>query len=209
MSSQEFVLEADPVNNESLETALKHLSEYNENGSDCSLDSLRNNIEKATGKTIDLEDFGAAWSFYKSNQNNKTNVMIDAGPSVQYDFYEAIINLFLSCGVKNLKARYFDSSTGSKVAWKYKDGKLEEDEIEIEDKHIVFTGKMVEGTREEMEELAKSEGAIVQKAVNGKTNILVIGENVGQKKLEKAKALNVQIITEEEFMDIIEYGAGV
>ena len=79
------------------------------------------------------------------------------------------------------------------------------DEISIEDKYIVFTGKMEEGSREEMEELAETYDAIAQRQVNSRTDILVTGKNVGKKKIEKAKALNVKIITEEEFMEMIEF----
>ncbi len=64
---------------------------------------------------------------------------------------------------------------------------------------IVFTGKMVRGTRSEMQELARGLGARVQSSVSGATDILVCGEKVGAKKLEKARALGVHIISEEEF----------
>lgn len=79
------------------------------------------------------------------------------------------------------------------------------DEInDIENLYIVFTGKMSEGTREDMEEMAEEQDAVVQKSVNSKTDILVIGEKVGEKKLSKAKELGVEIITESEFLSRIE-----
>jgi NAD-dependent DNA ligase len=77
-------------------------------------------------------------------------------------------------------------------------------EIDIEDEHIVFTGKMTNGTREEMEEMAEECGAIIQKSVNGKTTILVVGEKPGASKLNKAKELDVKIISESEFNRIVE-----
>ncbi len=72
-------------------------------------------------------------------------------------------------------------------------------EMDIEGEFIVFTGKMQNGTREEMEELAGDSGAFVQKSINSKTTILVVGEKPGASKLNKAKELNVRIISEFEF----------
>ncbi len=66
-------------------------------------------------------------------------------------------------------------------------------------KKVVFTGKMNSGTREDMQEKAIAAGALVQTAVNGKTDYLICGENVGAKKIEKAKSLNVKTIDEDTF----------
>ncbi|GAB6096360.1 NAD-dependent DNA ligase LigA [Desulfatiferula olefinivorans] len=70
-------------------------------------------------------------------------------------------------------------------------------------KGIVFTGKMTRGTREEMQDLARRLGAQVQTAVSGKTDVLVCGENVGAKKMEKAGQAGTRILTENEFYDLI------
>ena len=59
-------------------------------------------------------------------------------------------------------------------------------------------------TREEMEELAEEYGAMVQKSINGKTTILVVGKKPGASKLDKAKELNVRIISEVEFNNIVD-----
>ncbi len=70
-------------------------------------------------------------------------------------------------------------------------------------KGIVFTGKMLQGSREEMQDSARKLGAKVQTAVSSKTDYLVCGEKVGEKKIEKAKGLNVQIISEDQYLDMI------
>jgi NAD-dependent DNA ligase len=77
-------------------------------------------------------------------------------------------------------------------------------ELDIEDEYIVFTGKMQNGTREEMEELAEEYGANVQKSINGKTTILVVGDKPGATKLNKAQELDVKIISEADFYSIVE-----
>ena len=71
-------------------------------------------------------------------------------------------------------------------------------------KGVVFTGKMSRGTREQMQAAARQLGANVQSAVSGKTAYLVCGENVGQRKLEKARKLNIECISEDEFFKLIE-----
>lgn len=60
---------------------------------------------------------------------------------------------------------------------------------------VVFTGKMLQGNRKEMEADAKSKGAIVQSSVSSKTKLLVCGENAGSK-LAKAEKLGIEVITE-------------
>lgn len=66
-------------------------------------------------------------------------------------------------------------------------------------RYMVFSGKMVQGSREDMQAKARKLGANVQTSVNSKTDFLVCGENVGASKLDKARKLGVQIISEADF----------
>ena len=88
-------------------------------------------------------------------------------------------------------------------------GNEDEDGV-LSGEHIVFTGKMTEFTREEMEADARTQGAQVQSSVNGKTTILVCGEKAGSKR-KKAEALNekagktqVRILDEAEYLALLE-----
>ena len=67
-------------------------------------------------------------------------------------------------------------------------------------KLIVFTGAMKSGSREELKSQAKALGARIAASVTGKTDILVIGENVGAVKMNDAKEKGVEIITEDEYL---------
>ncbi|MDC9715251.1 MAG: helix-hairpin-helix domain-containing protein [Gammaproteobacteria bacterium] len=69
-------------------------------------------------------------------------------------------------------------------------------------KKIIFTGKM-QSSRDEMKKYAKSIGVQVQSSVNTKTNYLVIGEKVGQKKIESAKKFGIEILSEMEYLAMI------
>jgi DNA ligase (NAD+) len=58
--------------------------------------------------------------------------------------------------------------------------------------------------RKEAQEMAEANGAKNISAVSGNLDILVVGENAGSK-LDKARKLGtVQILTEQEFMDLIQ-----
>ncbi|MBA4368423.1 MAG: DNA ligase [Desulfobacterium sp.] len=73
----------------------------------------------------------------------------------------------------------------------------------IAGKGIVFTGKMKKGSREDMQVQARKLGANVQTTVSGKTDYLVCGADVGDSKIRKAQIVNVKIITEEEYFQIV------
>ena len=69
-------------------------------------------------------------------------------------------------------------------------------------KHVVFTGKM-RGSREDMQEQARAQGALVQGAVNSKTDFLICGESVGASKLAKARQFGTAILQEDEYLRFI------
>ena len=66
-------------------------------------------------------------------------------------------------------------------------------------KKLVFTGSMNK-PREEMQKNAKNIGAIIQKAISGKTDFLITGEKVGASKIAKAKKLGIKTLTEQEYL---------
>jgi DNA ligase (NAD+) len=70
-------------------------------------------------------------------------------------------------------------------------------------KLIVFTGTMLQGSRDEMKRQAKELGAKVGDAVSSKTDLLVIGEKVGAAKLQAAQAKGVKIITESQYLALM------
>jgi len=69
---------------------------------------------------------------------------------------------------------------------------------------IVFTGTMRQGSRDEMKAQAKRFGAKVGTSITGKTDMLVCGEKVGASKLKKAGDLGVKILSEAEYLQLIE-----
>ena len=70
-------------------------------------------------------------------------------------------------------------------------------------KLLVFTGTMAGGSRDEMIRQAKDLGAKVGSSITGKTDLLICGEKVGATKLEKATKLGVQVLTENEYRQLL------
>jgi DNA ligase (NAD+) len=80
----------------------------------------------------------------------------------------------------------------------------EQDSHPLAGKTVVFTGTMLEGSRDDMKQQAKAFGAKVSESVSGKTDLLVIGEKVGATKLEAAQAKGVKIVTEAQYLQILQ-----
>ena len=69
---------------------------------------------------------------------------------------------------------------------------------------IVFTGKMIQGSRNQMKKDALELGAKVQSSVSAATDILICGQNPGPTKLNKAEKLGAQIMSEEEYAILLQ-----
>jgi len=67
---------------------------------------------------------------------------------------------------------------------------------------FVLTGTLEHYSREEAQEILKSYGAKTPSSVSKNTNYVIAGANAGSK-LDKARALGVQVLSEEEFMKMI------
>jgi DNA ligase (NAD+) len=69
-------------------------------------------------------------------------------------------------------------------------------------KTIVFTGTLAAMSRSEAKQRAEALGATVTGSVSGKTDYLVVGADAGSK-AEKARAMGVKTLTEEEWLALI------
>jgi DNA ligase (NAD+) len=83
--------------------------------------------------------------------------------------------------------RFVASATGSRLAGKT----------------VVVTGTLTRFSRDEIHKLIEREGGKPGSSVSSKTAYVVAGEAAGSK-LEKAKSLGVPVLTEEEFLALVD-----
>lgn len=69
---------------------------------------------------------------------------------------------------------------------------------------IVISGTFIHHSRDEYKALIEQHGGINTGSVSGKTTYILAGENMGPAKLEKARKLGVRILSEEEFLEMIQ-----
>jgi DNA ligase (NAD+) len=74
--------------------------------------------------------------------------------------------------------------------------------LPFSDYSIVFTGTMAKMSRAEAKKTAEDLGMKVLGAVSQKTNFVVAGEDAGSK-LKKARELNIKILNEDEWLELI------
>ena len=71
-------------------------------------------------------------------------------------------------------------------------------------KSIVISGVFTHHSRDEYKALIEQHGGKNVGSISGKTSFILAGENMGPSKLEKATKLGVDIVSEEEFLKMIE-----
>lgn len=71
-------------------------------------------------------------------------------------------------------------------------------------KSVVISGKFVGRSRDDMKALVEEHGGKNLAAVSANVDFIVAGENMGPAKRQKAEKLGVKILSEEEFMALIE-----
>ncbi len=76
-------------------------------------------------------------------------------------------------------------------------------EGKLEGQSFVVTGTLTGMSRDQAATLIKQHGGTFQTGINKNTTYLVVGENVGKTKTEKAERLGVKILTEPQFMQLI------
>jgi len=113
-------------------------------------------------------------------------------------------------------AAYFHSDLAKKTAAELKSFgvKMTQDPrpkpaggADLSGKTFVVTGTLVNYGRDDIERLIKDLGGKVSGSVSSKTSYVIAGESAGSK-LDKAKELGVQVLTEEEFEKLIGKGKG-
>lgn len=81
--------------------------------------------------------------------------------------------------------------------------KKEQVSTSLLNKSIVISGTFEHHSRDEYEALIVAHGGKRTGSISGKTSFILAGKDMGPTKLEKAHALGIPIIGEEEFLSLI------
>lgn len=83
----------------------------------------------------------------------------------------------------------------------------EEPEVRVSDilegKNIVISGKFSKHSRDDYKKIIEQYGGTNTSSISSKTSLILAGENMGPSKLEKAKALGIEIMNEDQFLSLI------
>lgn len=81
---------------------------------------------------------------------------------------------------------------------------LENQTEKLKGQTFVVSGVFSKVSRTELKKMIEDNGGKASGSISSKTNYLVAGENMGPSKLQKAESLNVPIISEDDFLEMLE-----
>ena len=119
----------------------------------------------------------------------------DVGPIIAqniYDFLRDPVN------VENI-----DRLTAAGVQMKVDEDKLKPSGNSLEGKTIVISGTFQHHSRDEYKEIIMREGGKNAGSISKKTSFVLAGENMGPAKLDKCKQLGIPLVSEDEFLEMI------
>lgn len=84
---------------------------------------------------------------------------------------------------------------------------IDEDQVQqstsLQGKNIVISGTFLQHSREEYKAIIEKNGGKNVSSISSKTSFVLAGDNMGPAKLEKAQSLGVSIVSESEFLEMI------
>ena len=70
-------------------------------------------------------------------------------------------------------------------------------------KKVVVSGKFNQYSRDEIKQMIGDHGGKISSSVSAQTDLLVVGENMGPSKLEKAQKWKIEMVSENDFLALI------
>jgi DNA ligase (NAD+) len=108
---------------------------------------------------------------------------------------------------------YFENPKNLQIVDRLKNAELQfevqENEVlllseKLNGKNIIISGTFEKHSREELKSLIESHGGKNVSSISQQTSYLLAGDKIGPSKLDKVKKLNIPIISEDEFLKMIE-----
>lgn len=146
-------------------------------------------VGKQTAKLL-VNSFGSIDNVFKANETDLQNI---------HGISDSVVNSLSEWHLEKTNKRLIDNL--SKIGFKI-DTLVETSSGELQGKTFVLTGTLSQYTRQQATKFIEDLGGIVTSSVSKNTNYLVYGEKAGSK-LDKAKKLNVETLTESDFSKLI------
>ena len=146
-------------------------------------------VGKQTAKLL-VNSFGSINNVFKANETNLQNI---------HGISDSVVNSLSEWYLENTNKRLIDNLT--KIGFKI-DTLVETSSGQLQGKTFVLTGTLSQYTRQQATKFIEDLGGIVTSSVSKNTNYLVYGEKAGSK-LDKAKKLKVETLTESDFSKLI------
>ena len=119
-------------------------------------------------------------------------------PGVGYEVAKSIVDFFRNEENRKMIQRMLDAG----LTFEEEEVKPEEKKVDLSGKTFVFTGALKSMTRDQAKELVKRLGGRVTNSVSRNVDYVVVGENPGSK-YQRAKALGIKMLSEEEFLKLV------
>ncbi|NPA39511.1 MAG: NAD-dependent DNA ligase LigA [Thermodesulfobacteria bacterium] len=119
-------------------------------------------------------------------------------PGVGYEVAKSIVDYFRNEENRKMIQRMLDAG----LTFEEEEVKPEEKKVDLSGKTFVFTGALKSMTRDQAKELVKRLGGRVTNSVSRNVDYVVVGENPGSK-YQRAKALGIKMLSEEEFLKLV------
>ena len=114
---------------------------------------------------------------------------------------QSVVNFFAREDNRQLIARLREKGVRMELA----EDELSAHSDKLSGQSIVISGVFSKHSRDEYKALIEKNGGKNVGSISSKTSFILAGENMGPAKLEKAKKLGVKILSEDEFLTLIDY----
>lgn len=115
---------------------------------------------------------------------------------------ESVINYFASAENRALIERLRQAG----LRFSLSEEELSSHSDTLKGQSIVISGVFAHHSRDEYKRIIEQHGGKNVGSISGKTSFILAGENMGPAKLEKAAKLGVRVVSEDEFLAIIQQG---
>ncbi|MBC7744817.1 MAG: NAD-dependent DNA ligase LigA [Flavobacterium sp.] len=188
---------------------LKKLDRFGER----SISNMLDGIEKSKQMPFDKVLFGLGIRFVGATVAKKITSHFKNIDSLINSGFEELISVdeignriaeSLLAYFKDIKhLEQIDKLRNYGLQFEAEENKIELKSNKLEGKSFIISGTFSNYSREELKDLIEANNGKILSSISAKLDFLVAGENMGPAKLDKAKKLNIPLISDEELIGLI------